>query len=434
MLEKTANPETQKIRKVSIRLLMTFPFILQIIAAIWIIGYFSFQNGQKKTNDFSSKLRANAIRALKQEINDYLRSPMEAIKLNIQARKSDPIDTQLSSDIIHQFRKLSNVFSTINEINLGDKWGNYIGLIRQENRFILRITDKFPSTSLYQYDPNGSLGSLISNNLNYDPRTSIWYQKAIANKDLVWTDIYPLANSKDIGISATQALFDGEGNPQHAIAASLNLSKISDLLEKTQVSPSSQIFIIEKSGLMVASSTKATPLIIKKGEDFQRIKASESNNVVIRETIVATNKLLVNLEDVRYIRQLEINIPKSNNGNANQEKHIIEIYPFRDPAGLEWNIYIVIPESDILSKSYDEANSVLWLCIFVGGVLIVLGILTARLIIKPIFQLRDASLAIASENLSQPMPSSRIEELTHVTQKPKKVSETAIPSEIAAKP
>jgi len=96
MLEKTANPETQKIRKVSIRLLMTFPFILQIIAAIWIIGYFSFQNGQKKTNDFSSKLRANAIRALKQEINDYLRSPMEAIKLNIQARKSDPIDTQLS--------------------------------------------------------------------------------------------------------------------------------------------------------------------------------------------------------------------------------------------------------------------------------------------------------------------------------------------------
>ncbi|MCX5936035.1 MAG: hypothetical protein NTU99_14890 [Pseudanabaena sp. LacPavin_0818_WC45_MAG_42_6] len=176
MLEKTANPETQKIRKVSIRLLMTFPFILQIIAAIWIIGYFSFQNGQKKTNDFSSKLRANAIRALKQEINDYLRSPMEAIKLNIQARKSDPIDTQLSSDIIHQFRKLSNVFSTINEINLGDKWGNYIGLIRQENRFILRITDKFPSTSLYQYDPNGSLGSLISNNLNYDPRTSIWYQ------------------------------------------------------------------------------------------------------------------------------------------------------------------------------------------------------------------------------------------------------------------
>jgi PAS domain S-box-containing protein len=412
MLEKTANPETQKIRKVSIRLLMTFPFILQIIAAIWIIGYFSFQNGQKKTNDFSSKLRANAIRALKQEINDYLRSPMEAIKLNIQARKSDPIDTQLSSDIIHQFRKLSNVFSTINEINLGDKWGNYIGLIRQENRFTLRITDKFPSTSLYQYDPNGSLGSLISNNLNYDPRTSIWYQKAIANKDLVWTDIYPLANSKDIGISATQALFDGEGNPQHAIAASLNLSKISDLLEKTQVSPSSQIFIIEKSGLMVASSTKATPLIIKKGEDFQRIKASESNNVVIRETIVATNKLLVNLEDVRYIRQLEINIPKSNNGNANQEKHIIEIYPFRDPAGLEWNIYIVIPESDILSKSYDEANSVLWLCIFVGGVLIVLGILTARLIIKPIFQLRDASLAIASENLSQPMPSSRIEELS----------------------
>ncbi|MBD2175803.1 PAS domain-containing protein [Pseudanabaena sp. FACHB-1998] len=395
---------------------MTFPFILQIIAAVWTIGYFSFQNEQKKANDFSSKLRANTIRALKQEINDYLRSPIQAVKLNIQARKSDPIDTQLSSDIIQQFKRLSNVFSTIDDINVGDKGGNYIGLTRQDNGFILKITDEFPKVSWYQSNPNGSLISGNSKDLNYDPRTSLWYQKAIANKDLVWTDIYLLANSKDLGISATQALFDNQGNPRHAIAAGLNLSKISELLGKTQFTPSSQIFIIEKSGLMVASSIKMTPLTIKQGEDFQRIKASQSDNLVIRETIVATKNQLGKLEEIGGMAQLEIDIPQSINGNTNQEKQIIEIYPYRDSAGLDWYIFIVIPESDILSKAYDGANFILWLCIFVGGILIILGILTTRLIVKPIFQLRDVSLAIASEKFEQPIPTSRIAEISILAQ------------------
>jgi|JFJP01.1.fsa_nt_gi PAS domain S-box-containing protein len=416
MLENTANPENQKFRKVSIRLLITFPFIIQIIAAVGIIGYFSFQHEQKKANDFSSKLRTNTIRALKQEISDYLRSPMQALKLNIQARKTDPIDTQLSSDIIQQFTRLTSIFSTINDINIGDKSGNYIGLIRQDNRFTLKITDKFPRLSWYQYDSNGNLGSALSNDssndLNYDPRNSIWYQKAIANKDLVWTDIYPLANSIDLGISATQALFDSQGNPQHAIAASLNLSKISDFLEKARVSPSSQIFIVEKSGLMVASSTKMTPLILKKGDNIQRINASESDNAVIRETIVATNNLLGRIEKIQDIKQLEIDVSKSSDGNTKPEKQIIEIYPYQDPAGLDWYIFIVIPKSDIISNPYEGSDSILWLCIFVGGILIILGILTTRLIVKPIFQLRDASLAIASEKFEQPIPNSRISEIS----------------------
>ena len=112
---------------------MIFPFILQVTVGIGIIGYFSFQNEQRVANDFSNKLRSTAINSLKREISDYLQAPMQAVKLNIQARKSNPIDTQTSSEIIQQFRRLSNVFSVISDINVGDSSGNYIGLVRQSN-------------------------------------------------------------------------------------------------------------------------------------------------------------------------------------------------------------------------------------------------------------------------------------------------------------
>jgi hypothetical protein len=55
---------------------MILPFILQLTVGIGTIGYFSFQNEQKVANDFSNKLRSNAIDSLKREISDYLQAPM----------------------------------------------------------------------------------------------------------------------------------------------------------------------------------------------------------------------------------------------------------------------------------------------------------------------------------------------------------------------
>ena len=89
---------------------------------------------------------------------------MQAVKLNIQARKSNPIDTQTSSEIIQQFKRLLNVFPSINDINVGDSSGNSIGLIRQpDHNFILTTTEAFPKRNWYLFDANGRLGNLFKN-------------------------------------------------------------------------------------------------------------------------------------------------------------------------------------------------------------------------------------------------------------------------------
>jgi PAS domain S-box-containing protein len=394
MSQNIAGEENQIKGKVSIRLLMTFPFICQIIAAIWIIGYFSLQNEQKNADDFSSKLRASAINSLKYEIYEYLKSPKQAIQLNIQARKTDPIDTKISSDIIRQFQRLSNVFLPISHINIGDKWGNYIEVIRlSDDKFTLNITDQFPNINSYQIEKMGNnekISLLSNNNIDYDPRidrrTNNWYQKAIASENLTWTDVYPIANSPDLGISATQAFFDNAGNPQHAISVGVNLNKINEFLRKTKVSPSSQIFIVDQSGFLVATSTKTTALTINREGEITRLKAKESENSLIRETMM--------------------------NEKKDHSKQIVEISQYQDLNQLDWNIFIVIPESDLRASANNNAIALIWLHFGVGGIFVFLGIQTANLIVKPLFRLRDASLAIASGAYDQPILTSHVAELS----------------------
>ncbi len=414
-----------KFGNVSLRSLMILPFILQVTVGIGAVGYFSFQNEQKVANDFSNKLRSNAIDSLKREISDYLQSPMQAVKLNVQARKSNPIDTQTSSEIIQQFRRLANVFSVISDFNVGDSSGNYIGLVRQSDKdFILKITKEFPEQNWYRLNDKGALGALFKTDRNFDPRSQQWYQKAIASPNLVWTDIYSSPDSNNLNISATQAVFDQEGKPQYAIAASLNLSKISDILEKTRLSDSSQTFIVERSGFLVATSNKEPLFKIEQADQvensqgkLQRLRAIDSDNSLIRETITATNKRFENIQNVEgNVEKLEIVLNKKvGNQLADKknstEKHFAEIFPYRDAAGLDWYVFVVIPESDIRSQSNANFISLVWICTIVLGVLIVFGIQTSRWIVQPIFQLRDASLAIAAENFYQRLPHSRIEEI-----------------------
>jgi methyl-accepting chemotaxis protein len=266
------------------------------------------------------------------------------------------------------------------------------------------------------------LGQQFNSDRDYDPRSQQWYQKAIASQNLVWTDIYTLPDSNNLNISATQAVFDQEGKPQYAIAASLNLSKISDILEKTRLSPSSQIFIVERLGLLVATSNKEPLFKIdqetqagNQQRKVQRLRAIDSNNSLIRETIIGANKYFWDgaskIDYLQKVEKLEIFVNKGISNGAKGEKQFVEIFPYRDAAGLDWYVYIVIPERDILSQSSGNFNSLVWICVVVLGILIVLGIQSSRWIVQPIFQLRDASLAIASENFYQRLPHSRIEEI-----------------------
>ncbi len=56
--------------QVPLRTVLIVPFVLQIFAAVGLVGWFSFRNGQQSVNDMTSKLRY--------EITDRIRQHLDA--------------------------------------------------------------------------------------------------------------------------------------------------------------------------------------------------------------------------------------------------------------------------------------------------------------------------------------------------------------------
>ncbi|NUN63601.1 PAS domain-containing protein [Pseudanabaena biceps] len=417
MTKVHANPEKQAgrliFKKVSIRSLITFPNILQTIIAVLVIGYFSFQNEQKLADEFSDKLRIGVVESLNQDIKNYLQPTMQIVKLNAEAQQNKPLDIKNSREIIQQFQALINVFSSVREVFLGDSSGNFLGVLRQSDKSLaVKITNNFPRRNWYQLDAQGKVSTLFKIETNYDPRTRPWYQRAIANKKVVWTEIYPFVDSPDLGISATQAIFDRQGKPLYVIAASLNLDRINQFLAKHQVTSTSQTFIIDRDGMLVATSTQETAFTINQQGKVKRIKAIDSNNLLIRQTMLKTSDQLASLSNITDNRKFTISIEKNVGGKiTSDEKQFVEVFPYRDLAGIEWYVFIVIPEDDILLKANENKAALIALCTGILATLVVIGIITTRRIVKPIFELREASLAIAAQDFNQPIRGSWIEEL-----------------------
>jgi len=61
-------------KKVSLRLILVIPFVIQIFAAVGLVGYLSFRNGEKAVNDLANQLMKKVNELVDQHLDTYLAS------------------------------------------------------------------------------------------------------------------------------------------------------------------------------------------------------------------------------------------------------------------------------------------------------------------------------------------------------------------------
>ena len=82
----------------------------------------------------------------------------------------------------------------------------------------------------------------------FDPRTRPWYVKAAATNDQVLTDPYVFFTTREPGITFARKARSGRG----VVGADITLTNLSELLRQQRVAPSTQLFLLTGSGLVVA--------------------------------------------------------------------------------------------------------------------------------------------------------------------------------------
>ena len=400
---------------VSLRTILIVPFVLQICAVVGLVGYLSYRNGQKAVNDLANQLRSEVNARVQQHLDTYVEVPYQVNQTNADAIRSGLLNVEDFSALEYHFWQQIQLFSEASYIQFGNAEGEFIGIERMSNGgFNVEFKDKdVTGDDFYTYslDNQGKRASKrLSVVRNYDARVRPWYKAAVAAGKPTWSEIYQFSSREIVrlGTMAVHPVYDKTGNLLGVLGTDIILSQLSDFLSSLKIGESGQIFIIERNGLLVASSTLEQTTIVSAEKEAHRIQAKDSRDVSISTVARQLTVQFGNLSAINQRQQFDFKL--------NDQRYFAEVSPFYDNRGIDWLILVLVPEADFMGQI--NANTRITIVLYLVALLMatLLGISTSRWISRPISRLRAASAAIASGHLEQKIKIERTYELEELAQ------------------
>jgi signal transduction histidine kinase/FixJ family two-component response regulator len=404
-----AKPISQPlIPRLSLRAVLIVPFVLQIFAAVGLTGYFSIRNGQKAVNDVASQLRQEVVKRVDKHLDSYMANAWNLAQVNADAIQLGVLSTDRPEQLGRIFWKQSQVYG-IGLIGLGTTAGEYVdaGIVpgvegilfsdlslRRHGDNLLRVfsTDSQGKPTKYAYPPE-----------SYQMSQDAWYAETLKAQKPIWSSIYNWeAQPHPLSISANAPVFDQNRKIMGVITVEQQLSQISNFLGQIKVSPSSKIFIIERDGSLIASSSNKDPFKFV-NQKPERLQAVAIDDPLIQSTTKHLLKKFGGFEQVKNNQLV--------NFDLQGQQQFVQIAPWTDDHGLDWLLVVVIPESDFMAQINTARRTTILLCLGSLAVSLILGLYTSRWVARPILKLKQASEAIATGELDRTVTVKGINEL-----------------------
>lgn len=391
-----------------LRAVVIVPFVLQIFTAVGLVGYFSFQNGQRAVNDLSTQLRREVGDRIHLYIKGFVALPPRINQASEEVIKRKFV-TLNSLNQIEQYIVLQmKLHPTVSYIAYGNNEGKLRGSERKpDGTLTLDHSDDVNKANyrIYKTNLEGDRPQLLETlPEKYDVRQRPWYKAAEEAGKPIWGNVYLWVNTQELSIPAVHPIYSADGKLQGVFSTEFLLPNVSKFLQKLRIAKTGKTFVIERSGLLIASSTSEKPFRLGfNGKTQERLNVYDSKDPLTHAIAEYLLNKFGNYRNIQERQQLEFDFKGS--------RQLMQVQPFSDGKGLDWLIVVVIPEADFMEQIYENTRSTLWLCLAAAGIATVLGVYTSRWITEPILQLSQASQAIAKGDLAQKVLMNRNDEL-----------------------
>ncbi|NJL90060.1 MAG: hypothetical protein HC916_09910 [Coleofasciculaceae cyanobacterium SM2_1_6] len=339
----------QRRRSVSLRLILVAPFVIQIFAAVGLTSYLSIYNGQKAVNDVASKLRNEVTNRIQDHLQSFIATPILINQVNTDGAQLGQIDFQDLPSLERHFWRQAQRFDSATIVAYGNQEGKYVWAGKQ---FALNgafdilvggVEEVVKGNSTYEIDAQGNRQKLVSVTPNFDARTRPWYKTALKENKLAWADIFVWQlPPHDIALPAVQPVYGDRNEFIGTLRVDVSLLRLSQFLQELKISPSGQTFIMERSGLIVASSTTEKPFLFDQNKKPVRLQAIDSQVPLIQATAKYLNSSFPSFQGISTIQEA--------NFSFNGEQQFVQVTPFQDGRGLDWLIVVIVPEADFMGQ------------------------------------------------------------------------------------
>ncbi|HBQ97036.1 MULTISPECIES: hybrid sensor histidine kinase/response regulator [unclassified Roseofilum] len=397
MAGKLKNPLFPESKQVPLGWVLIVPFLIQIFAAVGLTGWFSLRNGETAVEQVTTQLRNELTARIDEHLATYLQTPYLVNQINAQAIASGQLNINDEVAVRTHLWQQIQLFPQIAQIGFASTDGSFRAVNHHSTPFsfewIVSNPKPSPKINIYTLDNQGNPQSSSTQDSFMDLRQENWYQEALRNKDLIWTQqqIYPNQTPALI-LNASQPLYQNYGQITGVLKTSLSLVQINDFLQGLQIGRSGQTFIMNSQGDLIASSLPELSSNNQPQTTFP-IAAENSPHALIRLTTKQIQTEGGNIEQIQESYQL--------NFLFKHQRQFVQVTPIENNQGLDWLIVVIIPDSDFRGVIYENIRNTILLCFFALIVAASLGLVTARWISKPILNLIHALESISAGNLDQ---------------------------------
>jgi PAS domain S-box-containing protein len=391
---RTQSKVLRTLGKVPLRVILIVPFVVQVVGAVGLVGYLSFRNGQKAVNDLAGQLRSEVSVHVRDRIQTYVDVPQRINQFNAGAIGLGLLDFQKIQEAQRYFWRQVQTYESIGNIGFANEQGQFtrVGWVNRQStseqpQIAEQLTPGGGTLYYYDIDSQGNRVKLAKTVPNYDTRTRPYYRAAVQKGQATWSEVYINTGYDFLQIKASLPVYNRQRKLLGVLASELGIDQIGKFLQTLKIGRSGEVFIIEPSGELVASSVTRQPLLVGRGKEAKRLRAVNSDDPLMRSSATFLRTRFPNLQEIQKDSQLEFIL--------NGQRQFLQVSPFRDRYGLDWLIVVVVPESDFMDQINANTRTTILLCIATLIVAIIIGILTVRWVTEPLIRLNFAAKDIA---------------------------------------
>lgn len=438
--------------KVPLHLILTIPFMVQVISIAGLVGYFAYQSRSRDVEDLTRQIIASTGSRVVYRLNRYLGIAHLVNQANAVALETNILSlnnlNQLDQYFILQHRQRPEItglmvalqdgtFHRVNRLDLAKSATRPNQFEFSDLSFEIEQSDPANLRQLNLYRINTQRQNRVLQDViqTLDVRQNPWYRRAVTTGEAGWSQTSPAATSNHLILNAYRPIYSlPNGNPRQirgAFAANLSLEYLNGTLREIMTNKSGKTLIMERNGLLIATST---------GESlFQKDHPSSASNQSIQNnrrsvlasqdpiTILAYQTLLQKFGNLHKIQSTQVltiahgqlttlDLFDHSVHLKTHHPHLLQVIPYQDNHGLDWLIVTTMPQTDLVTIIRTNMSRAVLLLILILASTIGYGLWTSRRLARSLFRLSTIARNYSTGRLDQDPPKTHLIEVSIVAE------------------
>lgn len=400
--------KTKQRYRLSLRQVLTIPYVVFVLALALTIGGLSYIAGSRAVDTVSANLLLETVGRIGQAVDRHIVGSGAVL----EAAFPDGMPAQPAIDQdIQNLRTRFWIATSLhldpnNYVYYGNRLGQGIGLYRHSRtEGELRIKLQ-PEEMRSYYRFTGIDGALKFHSREaklFDPRVRPWYKAGQSESLHTWTAVYIDFGTADLVATRARRVLGRGGEFEGVVATDVSLRGLNDFVTRLKVSPNGLAFIVEPNGQLVASSASPNVKTLADGSKT-RVSAAQSGHPVIAAAYAELRAHLAGNPSATGARTFNFQAPDGQVIHAAFDR-------LKDDAGLEWFTVVAMPRSDFMAGVTENVALTGVLSALAALIAIAIGLRILSWVAGDLKRLSEAALRVGDGQLDWPLGIQRRDEI-----------------------